>query len=408
MDIQKPVVECKVPTFVHHVLKNEFEDDNDGAAVPVTIHALNSDNPVSEEEKEKRKRKRLPRKIEKGETTENYGTAPPVDNKPYKCDMCHWQFKQRYRFKRHMRTHTGERPYQCPQCEKQFSRSHILKVHMMIHTGEKPFQCAECGWSFMKKYHLQRHMRTHTGEMPFVCEECGVHFSRQYYLKKHLVSAHGAAIVIKPAKPKKKSAASASDDAAKIANDVSNEVIVENKDTIQVVFSFEEDELMNAGNGDDARQSAEEEEEEEDEGEEDGADDNLPRIVTVESHVDNTQIKSTPPTNTKVQSHTIIYSSNHNGTTIMHGDGTPIHQSNGHNIVNQNDNENGLPSEENETLNSTNPPNATNSTKSEASLKECIEMVNQLVDRRSMETMTLKRDLVNNEAELDFNTIPVK
>ena len=189
---------------------DDYETEDGTVIVPMHMEGLHD----NDDDAKRKSRKNAPRKIEKDEMDDMAGSSSGFtggivtqggagaqggdtnEDKPYKCELCHWQFKQRYRFKRHMRTHTGERPYACPHpdCGKTFSRSHILKVHMMIHSGDKPFRCEECGWSFMKKYHLQRHQRTHTGEMPFVCAECGVHFSRPYYLKKHMVQAHGAII----------------------------------------------------------------------------------------------------------------------------------------------------------------------------------------------------------------------
>ena len=43
-----------------------------------------------------------------------------------------------------MRIHTGDTPYKCTVCHKQFKSQSNLNRHMVLHYGDEPFQCDEC------------------------------------------------------------------------------------------------------------------------------------------------------------------------------------------------------------------------------------------------------------------------
>lgn len=81
--------------------------------------------------------------------------------KQYSCSVCGRTFAHASNYKKHSRTHTGEKPYCCPVCGKSFSQSGYLTVHLRYHTGEKPFSCSYCGKSFAHSSNMKQHEQTH-------------------------------------------------------------------------------------------------------------------------------------------------------------------------------------------------------------------------------------------------------
>uniref|UniRef100_A0A4W5M6J7 Zinc finger protein 648 n=1 Tax=Hucho hucho TaxID=62062 RepID=A0A4W5M6J7_9TELE len=127
------------------------------------------------------------------------GVEGDTKNRPYKCTHCNWAFKKSSNlqkrpyhcpfcdktyiwssdYRKHIRTHTGEKPYVCETCGKDFVRSSDLRKHERnMHTNNKPFPCTQCGKTFNKPLSLLRHERTHLGERPFCCSVCGKAFTR--------------------------------------------------------------------------------------------------------------------------------------------------------------------------------------------------------------------------------------
>lgn len=56
-------------------------------------------------------------------------------------------------------------------------KTHIRMIkHRTVHTGHKPYMCEQCGREFRERSTLREHVRIHTGAMPFACDFCGKRF----------------------------------------------------------------------------------------------------------------------------------------------------------------------------------------------------------------------------------------
>jgi len=84
-----------------------------------------------------------------------------IPDAEFRCSHCFRGFSTKFSFKRHRKTHTGERPYFCGICPKRFAEKAQLKRHTLIHSGVKPFKCLLCPKSFKDLANLKRHEGIH-------------------------------------------------------------------------------------------------------------------------------------------------------------------------------------------------------------------------------------------------------
>ena len=80
--------------------------------------------------------------------------------------------------------------YRCDVCNKQFVHGGDFKKHMRTHSGEKTEVCPTCGKKFGVRGNLTRHMKTHEDIRNFPCPICGKFFTRQEHAKKHIKTRH--------------------------------------------------------------------------------------------------------------------------------------------------------------------------------------------------------------------------
>lgn len=115
--------------------------------------------------------------------------------RPYVCNerKCGRSFGTKSNLDLHyLRIHTTDRPYICeqPKCKKSYAALCDLNYHKQTHTGQRPYVCKEpnCDKSFYAPTHLKDHMRSHTGAQPFACKvpKCGMKFTRKSSLTSHM------------------------------------------------------------------------------------------------------------------------------------------------------------------------------------------------------------------------------
>jgi len=166
-------------------------------------------------------------KVKISEVPSNTSQEPkdePIQQSPIKsegssrtCQFCQKVFRDNYKLKVHVLTHTGEKPHSCNLCQQSFALAHQLSRHMLTHKEKTLycthcpkmfsdqklldlhlkglndiFLCSFCTKTFKRKGHLKVHLRLHTGETPYSCSSCDAKFHRSSKLKEHCIQYHDA------------------------------------------------------------------------------------------------------------------------------------------------------------------------------------------------------------------------
>lgn len=90
--------------------------------------------------------------------TESKLNTTPTKDKPYQCGVCQQVFSLETR----LLSHTCIR---CPVCNKLFTHRNDYRKHSRTHSGEKPFKCSICDKPFRNKSSLKKHFEVHESKI---------------------------------------------------------------------------------------------------------------------------------------------------------------------------------------------------------------------------------------------------
>ncbi|XP_061387723.1 zinc finger protein weckle [Musca vetustissima] len=111
------------------------------------------------------------------------------DIKPFECDVCQKKFKNSYRLKIHMDTHSPNK-HVCSQCGLQLNSRATLNRHYLVHSDEMKHNCDYCGRAFKRAKALKNHLLLHTGLKPYACEFCDRTFANGSNCRSHMKKLH--------------------------------------------------------------------------------------------------------------------------------------------------------------------------------------------------------------------------
>ncbi|XP_013380155.1 uncharacterized protein LOC106151449 [Lingula anatina] len=127
-----------------------------------------------------------------GSGSDSDKSAPPGDNVVLNCQDCGEDFppQEWQHFKRHIRSHFGERKHKCTYCDYSTDYMHHLQDHINKHTNNRPHVCKICNIAYANAGTLSRHVRTaHAGEdgsRLHYCHLCGKSYRFFKDYKEHI------------------------------------------------------------------------------------------------------------------------------------------------------------------------------------------------------------------------------
>ena len=112
-------------------------------------------------------------------------TAWAKYKKRHQCTICKKQFRKKFIFKAHLRSHAGMHPFQCKICGRTY-KSHTAFSGHMVSLSNIEFQCEKCGKTFQTRGNLYTHMRSHDEIKRYPCPICGKRSSTSSQNISHL------------------------------------------------------------------------------------------------------------------------------------------------------------------------------------------------------------------------------
>ncbi|XP_044585325.1 zinc finger protein 239-like isoform X2 [Cotesia glomerata] len=107
------------------------------------------------------------------------------EKKPYKCDVCSHNFRQKKQIRIHMQIHLREQPYSCDICFATFNLKGNLSTHLKIHEDKHPHTCNICSAQFKTERLHDKHLQNHNKKSS-TCYFCYSKFGSQKLLKDHM------------------------------------------------------------------------------------------------------------------------------------------------------------------------------------------------------------------------------
>ncbi|KAJ8707288.1 hypothetical protein PYW08_011422 [Mythimna loreyi] len=114
-----------------------------------------------------------------------------VEERPYKCQICHYSFKIIHDLKKHaINIHFRPKRFACEICGKRFRLNKEMLVHKAVHTDIRPYECTFCDKTYRFKHLLKQHLSIHTGIKPYACAHCPMTFRNWSNFNKHSKDVH--------------------------------------------------------------------------------------------------------------------------------------------------------------------------------------------------------------------------
>ena len=108
--------------------------------------------------------------------------------KPYKCQQCDYQTKQKSHVQLHINSKHKGILYPCQQCDLQVASQNSLQRHIKSkHEGFK-YPCQQCDLQTTSLFHLKHHVQSKHEGIKYKCQQCDYQSGYPNKLNAHIKS----------------------------------------------------------------------------------------------------------------------------------------------------------------------------------------------------------------------------